>query len=307
MTTWLVTGGAGFIGSHLCEALLKQGDRVRVLDDLSTGKRENLASSVELIEGDIADPAAVRDAVAGVVGCFHLAAIASVERGVNDWLGTHRANQTGAIAVFDALRSSQVPVVYASSAAVYGDAPTVPIAETTERRPLSAYGADKYGCELHARVASHVHRIPTVGLRFFNVYGPRQDPHSPYSGVISIFCERIRRGAPIDIFGDGGQTRDFVYVGDVVTALLAAMRLRPHDAPVFNVCSGIATSVLDIAHTIAELSGTRAEIHHRPQRAGEIRHSVGSRQLSAGTLSLTAPVALRTGLANVLDWLGRTS
>jgi UDP-glucose 4-epimerase len=307
MTTWLITGGAGFIGSHLSEALLKQGDRVRVLDDFSTGKHENIASSVEVIKGDVADPAAVRDAVQGVAGCFHLAAIASVERGVNDWLGSHRANLTGAITLFDALRSSRVPVVYASSAAVYGDVPTVPIAETTERRPLSAYGADKYGCELHARVASHVHRIPTVGLRFFNVYGPRQDPHSPYSGVISIFCERIRRGASIDIFGDGGQTRDFVYVGDVVAALLAAMRLRPLDAPVFNVCSGIATSVLDLAHTIAELSGSQLEVCNRPPRAGEIRHSIGSRQHSAATFSLAEPVALRAGLATVLDWLDRTS
>jgi len=307
MTKFLVTGGAGFIGSHLCEALWARGDEVRVLDDLSTGKRENLAADIELIEGDVADQATVQRAVNGIDGCFHLAAIASVERGVNDWLGTHRANLTGAITVFDAIRRMRVPVVYASSAAVYGDAATVPIAETTPCRPLSAYGADKYGCELHARVASHVHDIPTVGLRFFNVYGPRQDPRSPYSGVISIFCERIARGAPIDIYGDGGQTRDFVYVADVVAALLAAMRSGSVDAPVFNVCTGNATSVLELARVIAELAGTRLDAHHKPPRAGEIRHSTGCRTLSQTALSLPEPIALRAGLGKVLDWLGGAS
>jgi UDP-glucose 4-epimerase len=257
-----------------------------------------------LIEGDVADPATVRAALDSVAGCFHLAAIASVERGVTDWLGTHRANLTGAITVFDAARPTRIPVVYASSAAVYGDAATVPIVEAAERHPLSAYGADKLGCELHARVASHVHAIPTVGLRFFNVYGPRQDPRSPYSGVISIFCERIRRGAPIDIFGDGGQTRDFVYVADVVTALVAAMRLAPADAPVFNVCTGTATSVLDLAHTIAELTGTLLDARHRPPRAGEIRHSTGAPALSRRILGLADPLSLRRGLGKVLDWMG---
>jgi UDP-glucose 4-epimerase len=257
VTTWLVTGGAGFIGSHLCDALLAQGDMVRVLDDLSTGNRDNLASGVELVVGDIADASLMGDALKGVAGCFHLAAIASVERGVTDWLDTHRANLTGAITLFDAARRlpAPVPIVYASSAAVYGDATVLPISESAQCRPLSAYGADKYGCELHAGVASHVHGIPTVGLRLFNVYGPRQDPRSPYSGVISIFCDRIRAGTPIDMFGDGEQTRDFVYVADVVTALLAAMRLRPADAPVFNVCTEVATSVHGLAQTIAELVG----------------------------------------------------
>ncbi len=304
-TTYLVTGGAGFIGSHLCEALLDRGDQVRVLDDLSTGQRENLAAAVELIEGDIADTAAVRRAVEGVSGCFHLAATASVDRGISDWLGTHRANLTGAITLFDTIRQMPrpVPVVYASSAAVYGDAASLPITETTECRPLSAYGADKYGCELHARVASHVHGVPTVGLRFFNDYGPRQDPRSPYSGVISIFCERIRRGAPIDVFGDGRQTRDFVYVADVVTALLAAMQLRPTDAPVFNVCTGGAASVLDLAQVIAEAAGTTLDARHKPPRAGEIRHSAGSRAASQVALFLPTPVALHTGIAKVLDWL----
>jgi UDP-glucose 4-epimerase len=306
MRAWLVTGGAGFIGSHLCEALLAQGDAVRVLDDLSTGKRENLPPGAMLIEGDVADPAVVQAAMEGVAGCFHLAAIASVERGVRDWLGTHRANLTGAITVFDAARPTRTPVVYASSAAVYGDVATVPISEEAHCRPLSAYGADKLGCELHARVASHVHGIPTVGLRFFNVYGPRQDPRSPYSGVISIFAERIRRGAPIDVFGDGGQTRDFVYVADVAAALLAAMRGSSVQASVFNVCTGLATSVLDLAHVIADLAGTKLDIGHAPPRAGEIRHSTGAPELARQALGLAEPVRLRDGLGEVLDWLGRT-
>ncbi len=302
MTAWLVTGGAGFIGSHLCEALLSSGDTVRALDDLSIGRRENLPAGVQLIEGDVADPGAVSNAVEGVAGCFHLAAIASVERAVVDWLGTHRANLTATITLFDAIRRlpTRIPVVYASSAAVYGDAATVPIAESSPCAPLSGYGADKYGCELHARVASYVHGIPTVGLRLFNVYGPRQDPRSPYSGVISTFCDRIRRGTPIDIFGDGEQTRDFVFVSDVVAAMLAAMRVQPAGASVFNVCTGIPTSVLDLARTIAEFAGTVSDISHKPPRAGEIRHSTGSPTLARAALSLTDPVALRSGLARVL-------
>jgi UDP-glucose 4-epimerase len=306
VTAWLVTGGAGFIGSHLCERLLARGDTVRVLDDLSTGRHDNLVPGVELIKADVADQAVMRDAVNGVAGCFHLAAVASVERGITDWLGTHHTNLTGAITLFDAISRLpiRIPVVYASSAAVYGDAATIPIAEEAARRPLSAYGADKYGCELHARVASHVHGIPAVGLRLFNVYGPRQHPHSPYSGVISIFSEHIRRGAPIDIFGDGKQTRDFVYVADVVAAMLAAMRAHPADAPVFNVCTGIATSVLDLARTIAELAGTGLHANHKPPRVGEIRHSAGSPALSRAVLALPEPMTLRSGLARVLDWLG---
>ncbi|HLB96175.1 MAG TPA: NAD-dependent epimerase/dehydratase family protein [Acetobacteraceae bacterium] len=324
-STYLVTGGAGFIGSHLCDALVGEGHAVRVLDDLSTGKRANLPPGVELIEGDIADPDAVQAAVAGVDGCFHLAAIASVARGVDDWLGTHRANLTGTITLFDTVRREprQVPVVYASSAAVYGDCADLPIAETAPKRPLSAYGADKYGCELHAVVASHVHHVPTVGLRFFNVYGPRQDPRSPYSGVISIFCERLRRGAPVEVFGDGLQTRDFIAVADVVAALRAAQRFaqgdaqgnegdarrpvparRPLDAPVFNVCTGSGTSIAELAQAIAELAGVAADLRHAPPRAGEIRHSVGAAELSRRVLGLAPAVALRDGLRRVLDWLG---
>jgi UDP-glucose 4-epimerase len=302
---YLVTGGAGFIGSHLCDALVRRGDSVQVLDDLSTGSRDNLPPGVPLIEADVADPDATRAAVQNVDGVFHLAAIASVERGVIDWLGTHRANLTGTVTLFDAIRrlGAPIPVVYASSAAVYGDCPTVPIDEDAERRPLSAYGADKYACELHARVASHVHGIPTTGLRFFNVYGPRQDPRSPYSGVISIFCERVARGAPIDVYGDGEQTRDFVFVTDVAAALLSAMQLLIPEAPVFNVCTGTPTSVLHLARTIAELAGTTLDARHVAPRAGEIRHSTGTPQRARDALGLAEPVPLRIGLRNVLDWL----
>ena len=196
MATYLVTGGCGFIGSHLCSALRGAGHRVRVLDDLSTGVAANLAPGADLVRGDVADAGLVRRAMDGAAGCFHLAAIASVERGTRDWLGTHRVNLSGAVAVLEAAaRLGGVPVVYASSAAVYGDCEALPLAEDAPTRPLSAYGADKLGCEQHARVAGVVHGVPTLGLRFFNVFGPRQDPGSPYSGVISIFCERLSRGS----------------------------------------------------------------------------------------------------------------
>jgi UDP-glucose 4-epimerase len=198
MPSYLVTGGCGFIGAHLCRSLLRDGHQVRVLDDLSSGRRENLPEGVELLVGDTADRFCVEAGLAGVDGCFHLAAIASVAAGVADWIGTSRVNLGGALALFDTIaklpEGRRLPVVYASSAAVYGDARPLPLDEATPTRPLSAYGADKRAMELHAGVATHLHGIPTVGLRFFNVYGPMQDPASPYSGVISIFCDRLRGG-----------------------------------------------------------------------------------------------------------------
>ena len=228
-----------------------------------------------------------------------------MEKGVTDWLGTHRANITGTITVFDAIRrqGARIPVVYASSAAVYGDCRHRSDRRTEPCAPLSAYGADKYGCELHARVASRVHAIPTTGLRLFNVYGPRQDPKSPYSGVISIFCERIAAGAPIKIFGDGQQTRDFVYVTDVVAALLAAMALRSADPPVFNICTGVPTTVESPARLIAGLAGKTLDTHTKPRRTGEIRHSLGVPTRAHTVLGLRGCVPLRTGLGQVLAWV----
>ena len=303
---YLVTGGAGFIGSHLCDALLARGKAVRVLDNLSTGRQENVPREAELVVGDAADPDTVRAAADSIDGCFHLAAVASVARGVEDWLGTHRANLTATITVFDALRGKKVPVIYASSAAVYGDSPMQPISEDAPTRPLSAYGADKLGCELHALVASQVHGVPTVGLRFFNVYGPRQDPKSPYSGVISIFSERLRRGLPIEIHGDGGQTRDFVYVADIVATLIAAMDRLPPGAPVMNVCTGRARSIRNLADTIAALLGNEPQIRYAPARPGDIRTSVGDPTKLRQSLGQNETTDLREGLRHVLDWLGQT-
>jgi UDP-glucose 4-epimerase len=271
MARYLVTGGCGFIGSHLVEALARAGHEVRVLDDLSTGKRGNIPAGIELLVGDVVDAELVGVAVAAVDGVFHLAAIASVERSREAWIATHRTNLTGCVTVFDAVRLRPVPIVYASSAAVYGEGADTAMAETMPLVPLTAYGADKLGCELHGRVAALVHGIPTTGLRFFNVYGPRQDPSSPYSGVISIFCDRLRRRLPIDIHGDGGQSRDFIFVEDAVRGLLAAMTASSAaEGRVFNVCTGKATSIGRLAALIGARCGIVPEIRSGAPRIGEI-------------------------------------
>jgi UDP-glucose 4-epimerase len=304
MSRFLVTGGAGFIGSHLVEALLDEGHAVRVLDDLSSGCRHNLPRQAEFIEADVTDPEAVDAALDDIDGGFHLAAIASVVRSHTDWVRTHQVNLTGTINVFDQARPSrrhrEVPVVYASSAAVYGNCGSVPIDEESPAAPLSAYGADKYACELQAGIAGAIHGVPTVGLRFFNIYGPRQDPLSPYSGVVSIFADRLLRGEPVEIFGDGEQTRDFTYVSDAVCALQRAMRVATTGAFVFNVCTGRPQSVNGLARTMAALCQTELVVHRRPPRPGEVRMSIGDPRRSADQLGFIARTSLTDGLAMTL-------
>ena len=304
VTHYLVTGGCGFIGSHLCDALVADGHQVTVLDDLSTGRVENLPSACRLVVGDVRDPSAVRRAMQDVEGCFHLAAIASVDRSTRDWIGAHTANQTGTVTLLDAARvgcgNGPVPVVFASSAAVYGDPAILPLPEAAPLRPTNAYGADKLGSELHARIASSVHGIPTLGFRFFNVYGPRQDPASPYSGVISIFADRLRRGLPVTIHGDGQQVRDFVYVGDVVRHLLAGMERVGTEADVLNVCTGRPTTIRDLARSMARLLGVRPTLLTGPARAGDIRVSVGNPTRATAVLGIRAETPLQTGLARLL-------
>ena len=305
MANYLITGGCGFIGSHLADSLLAAGHQVRILDNLSTGKLDNISARCELHRGDVADPVAVREAIRDMDGCFHLAAVASVELSNRDWVGTHRTNLTSTINVLDAARQAKkgkpCPVVYASSAAVYGDNADVPLKEDACVRPLTAYGADKMGSELHARVATVVHGVPTTGLRFFNVYGPRQDPSSPYSGVISIFSDRTQAGQVITIFGDGQQVRDFIYVGDVVNFLLAAMQ-RPQAQPaIYNVCTKRPTSIQQLASAIFAICDIRVDINFMPARQGDIRTSIGDPTLASNNLGVTARTGLGDGLRKTLE------
>jgi UDP-glucose 4-epimerase len=308
MARFLVTGGAGFMGSHLVDALLKQGHTVRVLDDLSSGVRKNLPPHVELLEGDVTNPRAVEQAFDDVDVCFHLAAIASVARSNHEWLRTHEVNLTGTINIFDQARRLQphreIPVVYASTAAIYGDCAVVPIGERNPAAPLSAYAADKSGCELHARVAGAVHRIPTVGLRFFNLYGPRQDSRSPYSGVITRFADRLGRGEPVEIFGDGKQVRDFIYIDDAVCALCGAIASASTNALVFNVCTGTGTTIRALAETMADLYQTDLVAYYRPARCGDVRVSIGDPRRASEQLGFRTKTTLVEGLALTFDLPG---
>ena len=299
MARYTVTGGAGFIGSHLVDALLARGHDVVVLDDFSTGKAENLSPAASVIRGDTADPQAVTQAIAGSDGCFHLAAIASVQRGNEEWAISHRVNQGGTVAVLDAARiAGGMPVVYASSAAIYGDTGGAVAAEDRAPAPLTAYGADKLGSELHAAIGWRVHRLPSFGCRFFNVYGPRQDPSSPYSGVISVFARRASAGQDLVIHGDGEQVRDFIHVSDIVAHLLAAMSLLQRDpaAHVANICTGRGTTILGLARLIADLARIPVPIRHVPPRMGDIRHSIGLAVRAAASLGIEAQIELADGL-----------
>jgi UDP-glucose 4-epimerase len=300
MPLFLITGGAGFIGSHLADHLLGIGHRVRVLDDFSTGKAENLDPRCEMIEGDVADPDAVRRSFSGTDGCFHLAAIASTERSIRDPIGTSRVNLGGTLTILDAAATQGgKPVVYASSAAVYGEPVADPSRETDRCAPLTPYGADKLGCELHSAIVWRLHRTPNIGLRFFNVYGPRQDPSSPYSGVISRFLVAAAAGRPLTIRGDGLQVRDFVFVEDVANHLWAAMycvRARPGSA-VLNVCTGVPSSIIDLAEMVSALYGGHPGHSFAPARTGDIRRSVGSPEMAIAELGIRASTRLDAGLA----------
>jgi UDP-glucose 4-epimerase len=302
----VVTGGCGFIGSHLVHRLVAEGRAVRVLDDLSTGDLSRLPAGVEFCRGDVADPAFVRPAVAGAAVVFHLAAVASVQRSNESWLASHLTNGAGSVSVMEAIRdcSPHVAFVYASSAAVYGDVPLAAgerIAERTPPRPLAPYGIDKWTTELHAGVAGTLYRLRSFGLRLFNVYGPGPDPDSPYSGVITRFLAQARAGGPVTVFGDGLQTRDFVHVSDVVRAILLAEAQATPDAPVVNVCTGIPTTVCQLAQAIA---ASNVDIVHLPTRTWDIRRSLGDPTLAAETLCWHAQVGLEEGLVELAEERG---
>ncbi|MFV3411877.1 NAD-dependent epimerase/dehydratase family protein [Pseudomonas nitroreducens] len=298
----LITGGAGFIGSHLADALLAQGFSVRVLDDLSTGKRENLDGRVELIVGDVADEAALRGAVSGCQGVVHLAAIASVQASVEDPVGTHRANFIGTLNLCEAMRQEGIHrVLFASSAAVYGqNGEGSAIDEDVVKAPLTPYAADKLASEYYLDFYRREHGLEPAIFRFFNVYGPRQDPSSPYSGVISIFARRAEQGLPITVFGDGEQTRDFIYVGDLVKLLVTALLADEVAESAINVGLDQSTSLNQLLAEIGKLTGGLPDITYRPARHGDIRHSRADNRRLLQRYRLDAPTPLAEGLAQLI-------
>ncbi|CAM5464774.1 NAD-dependent dehydratase OS=Stutzerimonas stutzeri OX=316 GN=CXK95_04280 PE=4 SV=1 [Stutzerimonas stutzeri] len=301
----LITGGAGFIGSNLVDALLARGYAVRVLDNLSTGKRSNLPddSRLELIVGDVADAACVRQALQGCRAVVHLAAVASVQASVDDPLGTHQSNLIGTLNVCEAMRAEGVRrVLFASSAAVYGNnGEGEAIDEDTPKAPLTPYAADKLASEHYLDFYRRQHGLEPVVFRFFNIFGPRQDPSSPYSGVISIFTERAQKGLPIVVFGDGEQTRDFVYVGDLVEVLVQALESSEAVEGAVNVGLSRATSLNQLLEAIGEVLGGLPAVTYQAPRPGDIRHSRANNTRLLQRYRLPEPpTGMREGLVRLL-------
>lgn len=303
----LVTGGAGFIGSHLVDALVAQGDEVVVFDNLSTGKPANLAAVAEritFVEGDVADIDAVRAAVADCDRVFHQAAVASVPATIEQPLHTQRVNLAGTLNVLEASRGAGVQrVVFASSAAVYGDQGDGTCREDLRPQPQSPYAIEKLAAEHYVRLYADLYGQKTAALRYFNVFGPRQDPSSPYSGVISIFVDRLLRGEVPTIFGDGEQTRDFIYVGDVVRANLAAGAV---DAPAGLVCNlgrGQTTTLNALYRDLARILGGPETPSYGPGRPGDIRHSLADVRRAKAALGFSAETPVAAGLEALVSWV----
>ncbi len=301
----LITGGAGFIGSHLADALLARGHAVRVLDDLSTGKRSNLALDnprIELIVGDVADAALVSRSAEGCKAVAHLAAVASVQASVDDPVRTHQSNFIGTLNVCEAMRQAGIKrVVFASSAAVYGNnGEGEAISEDIPKAPLTPYASDKLASEYYLEFYARQHEMQPAIFRFFNIFGPRQDPSSPYSGVISIFAERAQKRLPIAVFGDGEQTRDFFYVGDVVKLLVQALELPQVEAGAVNVGLNSATSLNQLLAALAEVVGAAPVVTYQAARSGDIRHSRADNGRLLARYNVDEPTPLNVGLARLL-------
>lgn len=307
----LVTGGAGFIGSHIVEALLSRGDDVRVLDDLSTGKRENLpqdASRFEFVEGSVTDPTAAAQAVEGCKAVFHLAAVASVQKSVEDPIATGRVNTEGTVYLLEAAAKAGAKVVLSSSSALYGDSDQLPLNELELPQTLSPYAVHKLGSEAYLRAFHATHGLKCVSLRYFNVYGPRQDPDSEYAAVIPKFVTRALLGQPLVIFGDGKQTRDFVYVSDVARANLLAVESSVEDGRPVNIGFGQSFTVRDLAELIIELSGSASTIEHLAPRQGEVKRSQCDLTAARELIGFEAAVSLEEGLRETIDdWRSRLS
>jgi UDP-glucose 4-epimerase len=308
MALYLVTGGAGFIGSSLARALLARGDGVRIIDNFSSGKHENLADiidRVELVEGDILDDRALAKAIEGVEVVFHEAAIPSVPKSMAEPLENHAANATGTLRVLEHARRAGVQrLVYAASSAAYGDEPTLPKIETMPPEPISPYGGSKLAGEQYMQIYAKSFGLPTVCLRYFNVFGPRQDPASEYAAVIPKFITTALAGRQPKIFGDGTQSRDFCYIDNVIEANFkaAAGDARAISGRVFNIACGQATDLNRVVGLIGDILGRPIEPIHEPERAGDIKHSWADISAARDRLRYTAAVSFAEGLRRTIDW-----
>ena len=303
MKTVLVTGGAGFIGSHTVDLLLENGYRVKVLDNFSNGSKNNLPtenSSLEILEGDITHVADVNEAMKGVDECIHLAAQVSVVSSVEDASFSAQQNILGFVNILEAIRKNNISrLVYASSAAAYGNPVELPLREDSALHPESPYGLEKKVNELYADLFKQLHNMSACGLRYFNVYGPRQDPKSPYAGVIALFVNRIKNKQALNIFGDGLQTRDFIFVRDVAKANLAA--LQSNFNGVCNVATGNSVTLLQLIEVLEELCGWKVEKTFTDPREGDIVHSAAVVDGLKSELGFVSEVQLSAGLKTLLD------
>ncbi len=306
MIIYLVTGGAGFIGSHIVEELVRRRERVRVLDNFSTGRRENLApflEHVELVEGDLRDLSTVRRVAEGVDYILHQAALPSVPRSIADPLASNDSNVTGTLHLLIAARDAGVKrVVYASSSSVYGDNPTLPKREDMSPAPKSPYAVSKLAGEYYCRVFAQAYGLETVCLRYFNVFGPRQDPASQYAAVIPKFITALLRDEPPTIYGDGHQSRDFTYVSNVVRANLLAATAPDVSGRVFNVACGERYTVLDLVAVLTEILGTHITPVHTAPRPGDVRHSLADITAAREALGYRVEVNFHEGLRRTVAW-----
>jgi len=313
MSTYLITGVAGFIGSALARGVIAQGDKVRGIDNLSTGKRENIAEiagQVELIEADLLDMNAVQSACRGVDYVLHEAAIPSVPRSVKDPLESNRANVDATVNLLIAARDAKVKrVVYAASSSAYGDTPTLPKHEGMPPDPISPYAVAKLASEFYMTSFWRCYGLETVSLRYFNIFGPRQDPSSPYSGVLARFISQMLKGEQPTIFGDGLQSRDFTYIENVVSANLLACK-APADqvaGRVFNVATGVRIDLNQIFQTLKKITGYRGQVAYQPERAGDVKHSLADLALVQRHLGYKPIVDFEEGLRRTVEWYKKPS
>jgi nucleoside-diphosphate-sugar epimerase len=310
MHSYLVTGGAGFVGSHLAEALVGRGERVRVVDNLITGNRRNLdhLPSVEFIEGDLGEMTVAQRAVEGMDYVLHEAAIPSVPRSINDPVTSNRANISASLNVLVAARDAKVKrLVYAGSSSAYGDTPTLPKREDMTTQPLSPYALQKLVAEQYCQMFTRLYGFETVTIRYFNVFGPRQDPGSPYSGVISLFASALLEGRPPVIYGDGEQTRDFTYVANIVDGVLRACEAPGVSGQVINVATGGRISLNELLRAMNRIVGTDLRAVHRDARTADVKDSQADITKAKELLGYEPIVSLDEGLERTLEWFRSAS